>query len=193
MIIRKYTDSDNLQWVRCRVLSLLDTAYFDSVLREKEHYQNPSIELVAEIDGKIIGLIDVEYEIERGTVCYYNKQLGGVIRNLAVLPEYRKLGIATVLLNEAIRSLKVNEIERVEVWTRDDKWVNDWYKNRGFSFKKFYLHVYTESDECDEIVKVKVEKLHVCNCFAHYVGENTEEIKSKFKRIHKCNLYELYL
>ncbi|WP_207670529.1 hypothetical protein [Haloimpatiens lingqiaonensis] len=43
MIIREYRDNDNLAWVRCRVLSFLDSAYFDNVLREKEHYQNPSI------------------------------------------------------------------------------------------------------------------------------------------------------
>lgn len=62
MIFRKYNSSDNLEWVRCRVLSFLDSAYFDNVLKEKEHYQKPSIELVAEENGRIVGLIDVKYE-----------------------------------------------------------------------------------------------------------------------------------
>ena len=62
MIIRKYEDQDNLGWVRCRVLSFLDSAYFDNVLQEKEHYSNPSIELVAEIDNRIDKLKESQYE-----------------------------------------------------------------------------------------------------------------------------------
>ncbi|CDQ40019.1 hypothetical protein BN990_02337 [Virgibacillus salexigens] len=46
MKIRKYSVDDELGWVRCRVLSFLDTAYYDNVFSEKEKYENPSIELV---------------------------------------------------------------------------------------------------------------------------------------------------
>ena len=88
MIIRKYEDKDELGWVRCRVLSFLDSAYFDNVLQKKEHYNNPSLELVADS---------------------------------------------------------------------------------------------------------KISRLFLVNSFAHYVGENTEEIKEQFKRVHECNLYELII
>ena len=53
----------------CRVLSFLDSAFFDDVRRSKEHYEHASIELVAEREGEIVGLIDVECETEPGTVC----------------------------------------------------------------------------------------------------------------------------
>lgn len=62
MLIRDYQNDDEQGWLRCRVLAFLNTAYYDNVLNKKEVYKNPSIELVAEIDGKIVGLIDVEYE-----------------------------------------------------------------------------------------------------------------------------------
>lgn len=191
MIVREYKDTDNFQWVKCRVLSFLDSAYFDNVLREKEHYENLSIELVAEIDDKIIGLIDIEYETEKGKVCYTSNELGGVIWHLAVLPEYRKLGVATLLLNEAITRLKSNGIKKLEAWTRDDKWVNDWYKNRGFNWKESYLHVYAEGNECNKITQAKISKLFICSSFAHYTGKDKETIKNTFKRVHECNLYEL--
>lgn len=193
MIIRKYEDRDNLGWVRCRVLSFLDSAYFDNVLREKEHYNNLSVELVAEIDDKIVGLLDIEYEVEKGRVCYYTNELGGVIWHLAVLPEYRNRGISTLLLNKAMDILKDKGIKRLEAWTRDDKWVNDWYKNRGFNWREQYLHVYAEGNECDEVTDSKIEKLFIQNSFAHYVGVNKEQIWEKFKRVHECNLYELIL
>lgn len=99
----------------------MDSAYFDNVLQEKEHYNNPSLELVVEIDSKIVGLLDIEYETEKGTLYDCTKKLGGVIWHLAVLPEYRNRGISTTLLNKAIGILKDKNIERLEVWTRDDE------------------------------------------------------------------------
>jgi hypothetical protein len=72
MIIRRYETKDETGWLRCRVLSFLDTAYFDNVLREKEKYENPSLELVAEENNQIVGLIDVEYETEPKTICSHD-------------------------------------------------------------------------------------------------------------------------
>jgi hypothetical protein len=67
--IRPYQPADEPQWLRCRVLAFLDTAYFDDVQREKKRYANPSIELVAALDQHILGLIDVECETVPGSVC----------------------------------------------------------------------------------------------------------------------------
>ncbi|WBW96585.1 GNAT family N-acetyltransferase [Oceanirhabdus sp. W0125-5] len=190
MIIREYEAKDERGWVECRVLSFLDCAYFDNVLREKEHYQNPSIELVAEIDNKIVGLIDIEYETEIGTVCSDGKELGAMIWHIAVLREYRSLGIATQLFNTAIEKLKEKGISLIEAWTRDDKWVNDWYINRGFEWQESYLHIYkTYEDNCT-VAKSVIEKLYLCDTFCHYVGEDKEEMKKKFKRVHECSLYK---
>lgn len=77
MFIREYKDTDEISWVRCRTLSFLNTAYFDNVLNKKEKYENPAIELVAELNGQIIGLIDVEYEKKEKTVCSRGQGLGG--------------------------------------------------------------------------------------------------------------------
>lgn len=67
------------------------------------------------------------------------------------------------------------------LWTRGDKWVNNWYKSKRFNCKESYLHVYTEGKECDEVTEPKLEKLCICNCFANYVGENIEDIKKHLK------------
>lgn len=76
MIIRDYNKRDETGWVRCRALAFLQMAYFDNVLTKKGHYQNPSIELVSEHDGQIVGLNDVEYA-EKQTVCSRGEGLGG--------------------------------------------------------------------------------------------------------------------
>lgn len=190
MIIRKYVKHDEKGWLRCRVLSFLDSAYYDNVIREKELYENPVIELVAEIDNQIVGLIDVEYEMKIGDVGYKQDKLTAVIWHLAVLPEFRNQRVATKLFDEAKTMLQKQNIEIVQAWTRDDKFVIDWYLNRSFEKKESYFHVYSTDAECDEIAKSKIPKLYICNTFCHYVGDNIKEIKSRFKRVHECSLYE---
>src|SRR5699024_1787393 len=102
MEIRLYDPTmDEIGWVRCRVLSFLDTAYFDHVLTEKEKYQNPAIELVAIYDHQVVGLLDIEYEKEIETVCTRGNVLGGMIWHIATHPDYQRMGIGTRLLEKA--------------------------------------------------------------------------------------------
>jgi len=82
--IRPYEPSDEEAWLRWRVLSFLGGAYFDDVAREKERYERPAIELVAEEDGEVVGLIDVECEEAPGSVCSERPGLAGMIWHLAV-------------------------------------------------------------------------------------------------------------
>ncbi|WP_461038812.1 GNAT family N-acetyltransferase [Tepidimicrobium xylanilyticum] len=59
-----------------------------------------------------MGLLDIEYVIEKGTVCYYTHELGGVIWHFVVLPEFRNTGIAIQLLSKAIDFLREKVIKR---------------------------------------------------------------------------------
>src|SRR5215211_5810104 len=115
--IRPYEPSDEEAWLRCRVLSFLGGPYFDAVEREKERYERPSIELVAEEGGQIVGLIDVECEEEPGTVCYDRPGLGGMIWHLAVHPDRQRRGIGTALLREAELRAAERGLVRFEAWT----------------------------------------------------------------------------
>ena len=46
MRLRDGRPEDGRSWVRCRVLTFLDTAYFDDVQhRRKERYERPTVEL----------------------------------------------------------------------------------------------------------------------------------------------------
>lgn len=192
MLIRNYKKEDELGWLQCRVLAFLKTAYFDNVLNKKEVYEQPSIELVAEIDGKIVGLIDIEYEIKEGTVCSRGKGLGGMIWHIAVHPDYSREGIGENLLKVAEkRAIELN-LNRFEAWTRDDEWVQNWYKKMEFSQVESYYHIYLEGSEMTNRITTNVPNLFPVSTFSHYVGHDMEQF-TNITRKHQCICYEKYL
>lgn len=180
--VRSYRAGDEVGWLRCRVLAFLDTAYFDNVLREKEQYQHPSVELVAEARGQIVGLMDVECEGETG-----------MLWHVAVHPDFRRRDIASRLLQEARAQVEDKRISRLEAWTRDDPPAREWYLSHGFRPTHSYWHVYMEGREMSGIVQCSVPSLLPVSTFAHYVGDQAQAIKDRFARVHECCLYELLL
>jgi ribosomal protein S18 acetylase RimI-like enzyme len=190
--IRQYRAEDEEQWLRCRVLAFLDTAYYDNVLREKERYQHPAIEIVAVLGSSVVGLIDVECECVPNTVCSNRPGLGAMIWHLAVHPDWRRKGIGTVLLSKAKAMAAERRVVRLEAWTRDDAWVQRWYESQGFKAVDSYLHVYIEGrDELKGAVRSEIPGLMPVQAFAHYQGDDPETIGRRFRRVHRCVLYEL--
>ena len=188
--VRSYEPADEVGWVRCRALSFLDSAFYDAVEREKERYERPAIELVAEEAGDIVGLLDLEHGFEPGTVLADRPGAGEMIWHLAVHPDHRRQGIAGALLDEAVRRAREAGLERVEAWTRDDAHVQRWHETHGFTQIDSYLHVYLERDEGLGNMDVDGEELRLVKAFAHYTGDRRDEIRRRFRRTHDDVLYE---
>jgi len=55
-----------------------------------------------------------------------------------------------------------------------------------------YYHVYFEGEQIDEVVDSTIPKLYFVNGFAHYTGNDIEQIKKEDTRIHECVCYEKY-
>jgi ribosomal protein S18 acetylase RimI-like enzyme len=181
--VRSYEPADEVGWVRCRVLSFLGSAFYDAVEREKERYDGTAIELVAEADGAIVGLLDVECETP---ALAERPGRGGMIWHLAVHPDHQRRGIAAALLEEAERRARERGLERLEAWTRDDAHVQRWYETHGFTLIDGYLHVYLERDD----LRRYDGELRLVKAFAHYTGDQPEEIRQRYARVHDDVLYE---
>ncbi len=193
LTVRAYEPADEAGWLRCRLRSFFGSAFFDDVQREKERYEHPSIELVADKGGEIVGLLDMECELEPGTVLSERPGLGGMIWHLAVHPDHQRRGIATALLEEAVRRAQERGLVRLEAWTRDDAHVQAWYESHGFTLIDSYLHVYLERDEGLGNISVDGEELKLVKAFAHYTGDRPDEMRKRFRRVHDDVLYERVL
>ncbi|MFW9966809.1 MAG: GNAT family N-acetyltransferase [Candidatus Thorarchaeota archaeon] len=197
-IIREYNKDDEKGWVHCRVLAFLDSAYYDDVYRAKEHYDSPSIEFVAEADGKVVGLIDIECENEPHTICSSisdgrKSRLAGMIWHLAVHPDFRRQGIARLLLLQAVEESRRLGLSRLEAWTRDDDRAEKWYQSQGFQRVESYYHIYIDSNEiAPEIVNAMIPGMNLMSAFAHYSGDDTS-ILNQFKRVYRCSRYDLVI
>ncbi|MEM1620073.1 MAG: ribosomal protein S18-alanine N-acetyltransferase [Fervidicoccaceae archaeon] len=72
----------------------------------REHLENwPEAFLVAEIEGKVVGYVMCRVEVGFGHLNKVPMRRGHVI-SLAVAERYRRLGIGTALMKEAIEALK---------------------------------------------------------------------------------------
>lgn len=202
--IREYQDTDETGWVRCRVISFLDTSYYDDIKREKEKYDHSAICLVAEHDNQIVGFIDIEYEQKIGEVCYLKGSLGANIWNLGVLPEFRNKHIAQMLWEQAKKILIDHGIQRVELWTQDDYPANSWYKKQGFQQIESYLNIWIEGDLKDRMksyINYKhIGKIYGIRCLNFEAPiERKQEFIDLFNytkqiyRIHEVRLYEIKL
>ena len=151
MIIRNYVPSDERKWLNCRAISFLSSSYYNDVLTKKENYENETVSLVAEEDNKIDGLIEIEIEQSVGNLCVAGNQRGAVIWHLAVLPEYRRKKLASLLWSEAQKSLISKGVLYCEVWTQEDIPANSWYLSKGFANieRHNWLRCYARSSRID--------------------------------------------
>lgn len=194
MMIRAYREADETQWLQCRVLSFLDTSYCSDVKQKKECYALPAIELVAEQDARIIGLIDIELDSEDLTS---RKQRGAVLWHMAVLTEYRRQGIASALWEQAKTIMQAQGICYCEVWTQEDIAANHFYRAMGFELcrEQCWLRCEASADTCGKLLRACVAgDVYGAECFVFDAPlERREELaglcsKMTEVRLYSCNL-----
>lgn len=148
MMIRAYSDSDEQGWLRCRVVAFLDSSYRNDVRTSKETYNHPSTSLVAEDQGRIVGLLDMELDSE--DISYPEAGRGAMLWHMAVLPEYRRQGVATRLWREAEKRLIEQGVTYCELWTQEDEAANRFYRAMGFvqQMQNTWIRCYAKRADC---------------------------------------------
>ncbi len=193
LIIRPYDTSDEESWLKCRLVSFHNSAYYDDVYIKKPTFDNPSLELVAAVDGKIIGILDLEKDNKDGSICYCKSGLGAMVWTIAVLPDYRRFGIASQLILKAVDWAKTKDINFIEAWTRDDKWVLDWYESVGFSRFHSYWHIYYKGDNIKSLFESNDKDISPQSVLAYSNKDPKTLDQNKIDRFYKCSGFKLDL
>ena len=130
MHLRNYNDKDFPNLIKLLEDSGLYYEPLDKrrILKRKIDYDSQSI-IIAEEGHKVIGTVFTIYD-----------PWNAFIYHLGVLPEHRKKGLGTILMNEAERRLKSRGINRPTIFVEEkNKGVLKFYKKRGwFSLYKVY-------------------------------------------------------
>lgn len=172
-IIRNYQPSDRTSWLRCRALAFLDTDYYDDVWPERP--DDSQIQLVADKDGQVVGIIDICLDGPLAT-----------IDTVCVHPDHRGRGVATALLDAALAALP-DGFDTIDAWTREDRDTLAWYHARGFTESEHYLHVYKSHDEPvpDELGAAEPFIGPVIGFF-HADLKHEDALRARFRRVYVC-------
>ncbi|WP_029186972.1 GNAT family N-acetyltransferase [Streptococcus suis] len=137
MIIRKYQPADEKGWVYCKALSYLFSPFFDDRETEKPELMKDvydyRVEWVAEVDGQIVGLIDIDIYTEECSLSYIYapSKRTAYFTNLAVHPDFQGQGIAQALFEQAANELREQGVQKLAIFTREDDAANHLYQKWG--------------------------------------------------------------
>lgn len=192
LTVREYKSGDESGWLRCHTLAYLGTRE-RRLEQSKPTYSGRSIELVALVDGKIVGFLDIELEETLGAICYRKFEGNGMLWDIGVLPEFRRRGIVTKLLNEGIERGRTLGMKRLEAWTIEPEAWNFYEK---YGFKKFYEYHHVLITNRENLRAFDRDGLHIVEIYAHVMPEtDLEGVKKKYqpKEVLTCRGYELLL
>ncbi|MEV8389052.1 MULTISPECIES: GNAT family N-acetyltransferase [unclassified Streptomyces] len=183
--IRAYTRADEGSWLRCRVLSFLNTAYYDDVDRAKPAIPVPGLELVAvDRTDTVVGIMDTMVVDTLAT-----------IDTVAVHPDHQHRGLGRALLRETRSRIGDVGVTTLDAWTRDDPDTLRWYRAMGFEESDHYLHVfahaYTAADEPDRAVLQPRPGLRLMAAFLHAELADEPQLRREFSRVHVCRRFSM--
>lgn len=174
--IRNYQPADEKSWLRCRVLSFLDTNYYDDVWTSRP--ADSQIQLVAVNGHEVVGIIDVSLQGELAT-----------IDTICVHPDHRREGVGTALLGAALRQLP-DSITTLDAWTREDPDTLAWYRSRGFTESDHYLHVYKSWQEpAGEGWSSPAPLSLPLTAYCQSSMEHEAQVRSTFERVYVCRRF----
>lgn len=181
--IREYRDADEQSWVRCRVLSFLNSCYYDDVRPRHEDLGPSSVELVAVSslpngNEQVIGILSIEIEGAQSN-----------IDTVATHPDFSRRGIAASLLSRALELLAEQQIVSLDAWTREDPAANSWYQDQGFTENYRYMHVYVGDQDQVEGFHSPSNLSKPVIGFYHGRMEDEEFLREHYSRTYICRQY----
>jgi len=118
--IREYRPTDEEEWMRVHAIILSISHAWNYTIQERPQYEDyRSTKLVAVADGRIVGLMDTQYENRAGEICFLKDSIGGYVLEFGRLPEYGGHGIGLAMIDATIADATRKGVRRLEFWTQE--------------------------------------------------------------------------
>ncbi len=197
IVVREYRPEDRDEWMRVHAIILSTSHAWNYTIQERPEYEgHQSTRLVAELNGRIIGLIDTQYENELGESCFLKDSLGGYVLEFGRLPEYAGQRIGGLLIEATVEDAKKKGFHRLEFWTQD-RAAQRYYQRLGMKNigRHYRFRIKPPQEIADIMMKdvVGIEYLY-CACMPEewpLVQQKFDIIRKPALEPHLCVGYEL--
>jgi len=145
-IIREVSEPDLPKVIEINMISLPEHYPYDFWLDHLNAWGRAF--LLAEVGGKVVGYVMCRVETGLGHIKRRLMKLGHVV-SIAVLPEYRRMGVGKALMEESLKRLKeFYNVEEVylEVRVSNIPAIN-LYEKLGFKKIKVIKHYYLDGED----------------------------------------------
>jgi len=187
---RMYRPADEEHWLRCRVLAFLDSPYYENVITKKPTYETDALELIASDGNDLLGFMDTQFEQRAGSLCYGSGDVGAVIWELGIHPDFRRQRIASRLLEKTIAECDSRGGKRIQAWTRASPTTRGWYESLGFRSIFRYWHVWLNGQKLRSMIEQPIPDLTPVHAYCEYTGDDIERVAQISDRIEECLCYE---
>lgn len=129
--IRPYQPEDEAEWLKVHAVIMTISHAWNYCIQERPDYAGySSTRLVAVLAGRIVGLIDVQYENTPGELCFQKDSRGGYVLEFGRLPEHGGAGLGKRLMGAAAEDAKRQGFNRLEYWSQDRR-AQRYYRRLG--------------------------------------------------------------
>jgi ribosomal protein S18 acetylase RimI-like enzyme len=184
VVIRAYRPEDEVEWMRVHAVIMSISHAWNYSIQERPLYEGyESTKLVVEVDGKIVGLTDIQYENTAGEICFLKDSRGGYVLEFGRLPEYAGHDLGKRLIDASVEDARAKGIHRLEYWSQDRK-AQRFYARLGLKEigRHYRFRMKAPKDVSDALLKdcIGIEYLY---CAA--LPEEWPLIKQKYEILQK--------
>lgn len=130
--IRAYRQEDEAEWLNTWGQVAVTSYAWAALWHRKPGYERLALELVVELNGQIVGFMDVEIENAAGELGYLTDSPCGFVWEFGVRPDHQGEGLARAMIAEARAWLTARGLSRMEFWSADEK-AQSFYRHMGMA------------------------------------------------------------
>jgi ribosomal protein S18 acetylase RimI-like enzyme len=125
--IEKYQTRDELAWLDVHAQVMVDSAAWWTVLHKKPVFQQPSIDLVAKWNEKIVGFIVIEIN----SAIDKENHPSGFVWEFGVHRDFRGKGIGKMLIAAAHKEMNSDFNISKSIWYSQEEFAQKYYQKLG--------------------------------------------------------------